>query len=737
MNFDMRSGLLVSTAVMALAALSGQAVADTTVELETVTVTASKTTERQIDVALPVTAMDTSTLLATNSVHLEDYALRIPGISVTSQGNGRASAIIRGISSGLSNNPTVGITIDDVPIGSSTSAGLGDSILPDLDPGVLSSIEVLRGPQGSLYGASSMGGLIRYVTSAPDLSRTYGQLGVSSVASAHGNEGYGVRGFANTPLIDGVLAVQASSFYRFDPGYVDNIRDGHKDANLARTAGGRLAILWQITPKVSYELSGIIESRKSGYSSRVDVSFDRKPLNGTYYASNRIPGTNGGHMELGIYSGTLKADLDFADFAAITAYSRSAFNGPQDASASFDKYLKYFYDPITEVPHLNSRIDNYAQTGKFSQEARLSSKPGSTLEWMFGLFMTRETSLSDQDIFATKSATGARYDDGDLYTVHDPESYNEYAAFGSATYHFSPAFDLQLGARIAAQKQFFSDYVGGWMGDGDTNVGTQSANVFTWSITPRYHISDNMMVYGRVATGYRPGGVNTAPGLNPSLKTFGSDRTVNYEVGFKGIVIDGLLMVDASLFDIEWNKIQLQAADANNFSFVQNGGAARSQGFELATTLTPGLGWTVAANFSFVEATLQKDVNVSSLYGLQGQRLPYSSKTAGSLSVDKSFAVTTDVTADLGGTFNYQGSRYAAFPTKSTYARFFMPAYGTLDLTASLEYQDWKLSLYTKNVFDQVGFTYGQSRNVATLSGDYDAAIIAPRTVGLSLTKNF
>ncbi len=737
MNFDMRSGLLVSTAVLALAALTGQAAADTSVELETVTVTASKTSERQIDVAIPVTTVDTSTLLATNSVHLEDYALKIPGISVASQGNGRASAIIRGISSGLSNNPTVGITIDDVPIGSSTSSGIGDSILPDIDPGVLSSVEILRGPQGSLYGASSMGGLIRYVTSTPDLSRTYGELGVSTAASAHGNEGYGVRGVINTPLVDGVLAIQASSFYRLDPGYVDNIRDNHKDANQARTTGGRLAALWQITSKVSYELSAIVESRKSGYSSRIDVSFDRKPLNGSYYESDRIPGTNGGHMELGIYTGTLKADLDFADFTAITAYSRSAFNGPQDASASFDKYLPYFYDTTTEVPYLDSKIDNYAQTGKFSQEARLASKSGSAVDWMLGLFMTRETSLTEQDIYATKAATGVRYDDYSLYTVHDPASYNEYAAFGSATYHFTPALDLQVGARIAAQKQHYVDYVGGLMGSGDTNSGEQSANVFTWSITPRYHISDNMMVYGRIATGYRPGGVNTAPGLSAQNKTFASDRTVNYEVGFKGIVIDGLLMIDASLFDIEWNKIQLQSADANNFSYVQNGGAARSMGLELATVLTPGEGWTVSANFSLVDATLQKDVVVSSLYGLTGQRLPYSSKTAGSLSIDKSFNVTSDVTADFGGSFNYQGSRYAAFPTKATYARFFMPAYGTVDLTAGLAYKDMKLSFYIKNVLDQIGFTYGQSRNVATLSGSYDAAIIAPRTIGLSLTQTF
>ncbi|MGB8603297.1 MAG: TonB-dependent receptor, partial [Rhizomicrobium sp.] len=346
-----------------------------------------------------------------------------------------------------------------------------------------------------------------------------------------------------------------------------------------------------------------------------------------------------------------------------------------------------------------------------------------------------EDSVGDQTVYAADKDTGALYSSDYLYTVHDPASYNEAAMFGSLTYHFTKDFDLQLGGRLSAQHQKFTDELGGLLEGGtDITKTASSANVFTYSITPRYHISEDMMVYARVATGYRPGGGNSAPD-EPS--SYGPDRTVNYEIGFKGVLLPHLLTVDTSLFDIEWNNIQLEATSPTNFSFVENGGAARSRGAEISAYLTPLDGMTIAANFSYVDAVLTRNVNVSSLYGIKGDRLPYSSKTAGSISVDQDFPLAIDLDGFVGATFNYTGSRYAAFPTKSAYSRFFMPAYGTVDLRAGVEYQDWKISLYAKNVFDQVGFTYGQSRNVATRSGNYDASIIAPRTVGLSVTRNF
>jgi iron complex outermembrane recepter protein len=448
---------------------------------------------------------------------------------------------------------------------------------------------------------------------------------------------------------------------------------------------------------------------------------------------SRIPGTGIGDLNMSIYSGTLKADLDFADLTAVTAYSRGTFNGPQDASGTFDKYLVYFPFYVPVIDQLDSEIAIYDKTGKFTQEVRLASKPGA-FEWMVGGFFTHESSQVLQSVFTTAAATGKKYDDYYLYTVDDPSGYTEYAAFGSGTYHFTDKLDLQLGARISALHMYFRDKLDGLMGCCSDDSGEESANVFTYSITPRYHIGEDMIVYARIATGYRPGGHNFAP---DEALSYGPDRTVNYEIGYKGIIVPNLLMVDASLFDIEWKNIQLEAASPAGFNYNENGGEARSRGLEISTVVTPSDGLTIGANFAFVDAALAQDISVSSLYGKKGQPLPFSSKTAGSISVDQEFPISGDVKGSAGLTFNYTGARFGVFPTKATNARFFLPAYGTLDLRVSAECQDWKLAAYARNIFNQVGFTYGQSRDVSTRAGNYDAAVISPRVVGLSLTRNF
>jgi iron complex outermembrane recepter protein len=723
--------LLASSALLGVVcSLSGAALAaaaDSENAVETVIVTGSKTNERQIDVAIPISVISADKLTLTNSVHLEDYAASMPGLSVTSQGNGRSGVVIRGITTGNGNNPTVGITINDVPIGSN----MNDTIIPDLDPNILSSVEVLRGPQGSLYGASSMGGLIRYVTVQPSLTETSGSIGVSGSTVAEGGSGYGFHAMLTTPLVENTVGLQVSSFYRFDPGYIKNIADGKDNVNTARTVGGRIALLWQVSQDVSYELAAIFQTRKANGTNGIDVNLDRSAVDGNYYSQDRVPGTGRGYMNLAIYSGTLKADFGFADLTAITAFNRTAFNGPQDVSATFDRYLHYFgLDSDT----YSSVIKNYSQSNKFSQEIRLASKPGSDLEWMVGGFFTHEAYLSDQVIYVTEAATGADIGFPDLNTAYSPSAYTEYAAFGSVIYHFTSDFDLLLGARISALHQFYHEVDGGLMADAADDSSDSSANVFTWTVTPRYHISEDIMVYARVATGYRPGGPNSAANAPAS---YGPDRTTNYEVGFKGILVPDLLTVDASLFDIEWKNIQLQAATAGGYSYIQNGGAARSRGLEISTSLTPLDGLSINANFAYAEAVLTEDVNNSSLVANKGERLPYSSKTSGSLSVDQKFNIVDDINGSVGMTFNYYGSRYAVFPKTSGGDRFFVPAYGTVDLRAGVDKGDWAFSVYSRNVFDQVGFMYASSRDVITRTGSYNAGLISPRTVGVSLSRRF
>jgi iron complex outermembrane recepter protein len=239
--------------------------------LEEVVVTAQKREERLQDVPVPVTAINASELLESNQVHLQDYYTRIPALSVVPFGvNGAPSIAIRGVTSGAGiGNPTVGITVDDVPYGSSTSLG-GGAVAPDLDPSDLQRVEVLRGPQGTLYGASSIGGLMKFVTIDPSTAGVSArvQADVNTVHNGDG-PGYGLRLAANVPLSP-TLAIRVSGFARRDPGYVDNVQTGEHGVNWTNASGARLSGLWRPDDSFSVKLSALLQHSTVHGSSEVD-----------------------------------------------------------------------------------------------------------------------------------------------------------------------------------------------------------------------------------------------------------------------------------------------------------------------------------------------------------------------------------------------------------------------------------------------------------------------------------
>jgi outer membrane receptor protein involved in Fe transport len=730
----------ISSIVAAEAADSSAA---SSYQLEVITVTAQKMTERLIDVPIPLGVIQADTLIQQNLGQLKDYYTRVPGLSLYSDGN-RTLVAIRGITTGIGNNPVVGITIDDVPIGSTTSQGLGDWLFPDLDPSTLQSVEVLRGPQGTLYGAASMGGLIRYVTAAPTFSGASGELSASSATVDHGGSGFGVRGSANVPLISDTLALRANAFYREDPGFITDIEQKRTQANIHKTAGGRASLLWQITPDVSYTLAATYQHRRSGGAATEATDIHGTPIYGDYLTAN-VPGTETANSTTAVFNGNLAANLGFADLTSITAFNRGSFSGPQDATDTFGRFLPFFFPDGLPEP-LGTAVSNYQSTGKFSQEVRLTARRGGPIEWQLGGFFTNESDAGVQNVYVNSAATGRILAGApQIYLTNAPGHYIEWAVFGTGTYHFTDQIDLQLGGRYSWQVQHNGLQVDGVLAAPSVADQSSKANVFTYSITPRYHISSDMMLYGRIATGYRPGGTNTSPGVPLSFK---SDTTVNYEVGFKGDVIDQLLTIDASVFDIYWKDIQLMAAAPSGFSYVSNGGTARSNGVEFSTTLTPLEGLTIATNLDYTNARLTKDLPANGLLiGTNGSRLPYSAKFTASLSADQAIRITGDLVGNVGASFTYISDRYtdlsisAADPLTGAPLgvppRFYLPAYRTFDLHAGVDYHDWNVSVYGHNLANEIGFVSAFRRDAITLLGNYGAQVIDPRSFGLSVTRRF
>jgi len=313
-----------------------------------------------------------------------------------------------------------------------------------------------------------------------------------------------------------------------------------------------------------------------------------------------------------------------------------------------------------------------------------------------------------------------------------PSTYKEYAFFGDVTYKFNTTFDVTGGLRYAHNKQTFEENTSGAL-TGVVNIaGRSSEDVVTWSFSPRMHLSADQMLYLRIATGYQPGGPNIAlPGVPPSVD---ASTLTNYEVGWKALFDDNRLMIDAAVFDVEWDKIQV-SANANGLAYLANGGTARSSGIEFSTLYTPVAGLRLGLNGAYTDAKLTEAV--PSLGGLDGDRLPSVPKWAMSATADWSFPAWADWTARVGGGVRFVGDTFSGVEHgPSTYPQ---DSYTLLDLNADVSNDRWTVRLFIKNLTDKRVYT-----NLSALPNAATGEImkingvpLQPRTIGIGFDAKF
>jgi iron complex outermembrane receptor protein len=700
--------------------------------LSEIIVTAQKRDERLQDVPVPVTVLDVGALAENDQNRLQDYFATVPGLNLTAGGlGGEQTLFIRGISTGASTNPTVAVTIDDVPFGSSSSSGLGSQLYPDIDPSDLQRIEVLRGPQGTLYGASSIGGLIKFVTLDPSTDAVSGRVQVLGDDVEHGGVGYGVRGAVNVPLSD-TFAVRASAFTRRDPGYIDNATTGRHDVNEVDTTGGRLSALWRPSDAVSLKLGALLQNTDGYGSPAVDTNAYLQPTFGDL-TQERMPGTEAYTVEARLYSATLTAKFAGIDFTSVSGYAVNKYDELGDYSLLLGSLAESTYD----VAGASAR--NYFETEKFTQEFRLSSSVGQRLDWLAGAFYTHESTPANQTWFANEPTTGAAV--GELINYSEPSTVMEYALFADLTVHFTDQFDVQFGGRESEYSQTYNETDSGPLAfsfDGASPyvqpAERTDGNAFTYLLTPRLKLSPDLMVYARFASGYRVGGPNTEAALLRVPLAFAPDKTNNYEVGVKGDVLDRALTFDASAYYIDWKHIQLFLMNPYA-GYWGNGGTAKSQGLELSLQSRPLQGLSITAAVSINDAVLTQNLPASSTaIGFDGDRLPYSSRFSGSLSADQDIALPGNVTGFVGASLMYVGDREGEFITSPTQVRLFFPAYAQTNIHAGARYQTWTVNLFVNNLTDKRGIVGG---GISYAGSGYYATYIQPRTAGLSITKSF
>jgi iron complex outermembrane recepter protein len=716
--------------------------------LAEITVTAQKREERQQDVPIAMTVLDPQTLSENGQARLLDYFATVPGLSV--QGNGFLPGTmyltIRGLSTGINQNSTVATIIDDVPVGSGSEIVFGNFSSPDIDPSDLARIEVLKGPQGTLYGADSLGGLIKYVTVDPSTAGFSGRIEAGGVDIPEGGVGYGVRGAVNIPVSD-TLAIRASGFTRRDPGYADDVLSGQTNINSADVYGGRVAALWRPSNDISLKVSGLIQQTDgdgaSYFNALLGPNGTVQPTQG-YLKYTGEAFANPYTRQQQLYSATLKAKVGGADLVSVTGYGVNKLYGWYDLGTLYNSA----YDPADHLHVTGIAEENSFETDNFTQELRLSNSVGHWLDWLLGGFYTHQNSpVSFQNIYNMTPATGA-VESLLENNVEGPFTLSEYAAFADVTVHFTDRFNIQLGGRESSNRQTYeSEHIGpavfGIYGVPSPDVQPTlraTGNAFTYLVTPQFKISPNLMIYARVASGYRIGGPNFNYGEPGVPQDFKPDTTTNYEFGVKGDILEHHLSFDASAYYISWHDFQLAALTPNNFFFETNAGQAKSEGLEFSVQARPIEGFTVSAQGSYNDAALTQNLPPQAVaagaYALAGDRLPYSIRWSGGFTANQDFPLLNQWKGFVGGALTYVGIRDGEFAPNSTTPRAQFPDYTKIDLRTGVRFESWLLNLYVNNVGDKRGIA-GAQQAYAVGSGYYYGTIIQPRTVGMSIVRNF
>ena len=693
-----------------------------------IVVTAQKFSQRVQDVPMAVSVISGSALTASHADTLQDVVNKVPGLQLISSGPATNLLVIRGISTGGGINSSVATYVNEVPYTSVGPFANSNNLAPNFDTYDLSRIEVLRGPQGTLYGANALGGLLKYVTNAPDPSRfsASGLVGLSSVDHS-GQTGWEAHGMVNVPL-GSTAALRVVAHENYFPGVIDDPSRGIRDIDHVRRYGIRAALLWQVTPELSINLSANYQHLVSGDTNTVDlVGTTLQPLYGTFIHQRALAQTQ--RVNNQIYNAVVTWDLGFASLLSSSSYTKADPLTISDVTASYGPVLKNAFGG-----NLGAAITTSLPVHSWIQELRLSSPKGQSLEWMAGFYFVDQSAVELQRIRAVNLSTH-QIDDSltpKISDYHITPTYREYAGFGNLTYHVTPAFEVSAGGRYSTNKQTYRQVTSGALAGTSAFTTKSNQNVSTYSANAKYRLNPGLMIYGRIATGFVPGGPNDILPGSTVPDTFRSSSTTNYELGIKGSALDGRLNYDLDVFQVKWKDIQLFAV-VNGLFAITNGGRASSRGIEGGLSLVPVKGLTLSLNGAYTDAHLTEDTPASS-GGHDGDRLPLSPHIAGTIGADYEQPLAAGVTGFGGVEWHYTGNRLSVF--SASVPRATLPSYSLVDLRAGLRFKDYTFNFYIKNIGDVRAISQAVPQRRDGITG-LQASILTPRTIGVTLGAKF
>lgn len=724
----------------AFAALTASAYAqDEDGERDVITVTAQKRTQTLQDVPLSVSVVGGDALERQNATNFQDYLALVPGLQLNQSTPGEGRLIVRGVNTGGVAS-TVAVYVDETPFGSSTGLVNAGILAGDFDTFDVERVEVLRGPQGTLYGANSLGGTLKFVTAEPSTDGYEGKVRAGVETVDDGEIGYSGAGVVNIPLGERA-AFRGSGFYRQSGGFIDSVgvngSDVREDINPSESYGGRASLLLNATDNLSVRLSAILQDIQTDESNSIELdAVTLDPLGGELTNSVFADSTNKAAYR--VYSGVIDWDLGAVNVTSSTSYS--TFD-----QTIHDDFMTFSLAGLVAgalmAPPLELVLDQQTDYQKFTQEIRLSSQDNDRLEWMIGGYYTNEDGLIEQIVTAVEPGTVNPTPGVPVLADLAIESeYEEYAAYANATLHFNERFDLTAGGRFSHNEQGAFQATDGLPGlfVGPPEVFptiSSDEGVFTWSVAPRFELNDSTAIYARVAKGFRPGGPNVLPPTAPAGTpfTYQSDTILSYEVGLKAQTEDNSLAIDLSAFYLDWEDVQLFTV-VNGFGVNTNTGGARSFGGEATVSLRPVDGLNVVLNGAITDSELTTDTDPILVGALDGDRMPFTPKYAFSVSGDYERPLSSNVMGYAGGTFRFQSSQYANF---SPSGRSEFPSYGVLDLRTGLIFETYSIELFARNLTNSRGHTSGGNPSTNLPLGVVTAGVLRPRTIGAMFTATF
>jgi len=738
-------------------------------------ITATRQAESLSRVPLSVSAFSRETLDQRGVRDFSDIARQTPGIVLEST-NTTTNISIRGINSAVGAS-TTGIYIDDTPIQIRALGYGGGNTYPaifDLD-----RVEVLRGPQGTLFGAGSQGGTIRFIS--PDASLTdisaYGRAELAMVE--HGGLNYEIGAALGGPLIDGKLGIRASGYYRRDGGFIDRVRFEDRslvesNANYTDTYVGRVAMTWaptdnlEIRPSFYYQNIYINDTGSSWDNIRADFSQPDAPFsdydNGVFLTGNRVQ--EDGRDKFFLPAINVQYAFPYADLIAIGSY----FDREQTFNRDYTTFDQSLFTGIT-LPIFpdQSATSAFVNSQKnWTAEVRLQSNDrDARLSWVVGGFFQRAEQLAIQQVddpflfeyapflipFFPPLVDGRLIYDQETTTVD-----RQIAIFGQVNWKLIDRLTLTLGLRYGETRFDINSFAQGpVVGPPVTDVGRQTETPFTPKFGADFQINENHLVYLSVSKGFRPGGYNPQVGQcgfdlgqlgypdgRPPL--YDSDSVWSYEVGAKSKLFNGALGVQASVYQIDWSNIQ-QAVQLGNcgFQFTTNLGSARSRGFDLQAQLQVMDGLSVQAEVGYTNAEYQETIfggpSATSPLVTEGNNIlapPWTVAVHGQYEFD----IADNQKAYIRADYSYRAEQTSVTPGLDPNnggidpTLTLPPAYNDLSFRAGVRLWGADASFFVTNALDQNVWAGRRSRdnNNATI---FRSNIVRPRTFGLTVAYRY